>query len=188
MTLSSRDASRMLAALATPNVVGARPARAATAPAAPDGKAKARKRAKAPEVPPVVPPPPLVKLEVPRETVPSCPHVRQPHHLVSVSNLREHPAVRTRRTNEQRGWGRFAMEQLARHLWTGPLPMRVRMVRIAPDPVDDDNLRGSFKSIRDGIAAALGVRDDPRDGRASWEYGQEKGPSGFRVELPGAER
>lgn len=39
----------------------------------------------------------------------------------------------------------------------------VRLVRVAPSALDDDNLGSAFKAIRDGIAKVLGVDDrDPR--------------------------
>lgn len=55
-------------------------------------------------------------------------------------------------------------------------PVRVTLTRIAPVEVDDDNLKGMFKRVRDGICEALGFRDDkPRDGYLAWDYKQEKG-------------
>ena len=53
-------------------------------------------------------------------------------------------------------------------------PVVVRLTRVAPsNGLDDDNLRPALKSVRDGIADALGV--DDRDPRVSWEYGQLRG-------------
>ncbi len=62
-----------------------------------------------------------------------------------------------------------------------PLPCIVKMTRITPRQLDeDDNLRGSVKYFKDYIAARLipgdksgGMKDS--DKRIKWEYAQEKG-------------
>ncbi|PZR07065.1 MAG: hypothetical protein DI536_28835 [Archangium gephyra] len=42
-------------------------------------------------------------------------------------------------------------------------PLVVRLVRVSPRDLDDDNLTSAFKSVRDGIAECIGVDDrDPR--------------------------
>lgn len=48
----------------------------------------------------------------------------------------------------------------------------VKLTRYSCGTLDDDNLRGSLKSVRDGVADALGIADN--DGRVRWEYAQEK--------------
>jgi len=53
------------------------------------------------------------------------------------------------------------------------LPCTVLMTRIAPRKLDDDNLRGAFKAVRDQVAAWLGV--DDADPRVTWAYAQERG-------------
>lgn len=57
----------------------------------------------------------------------------------------------------------------------------VVLTRIAPLLLDDDNLAGALKSIRDGVADALGV--DDRDARVVWLTEQTKGPASVRVEV-----
>jgi hypothetical protein len=59
----------------------------------------------------------------------------------------------------------------------------VRLVRCSPRPLDDDNLRDAFKSIRDGIADQFGVADNHL--RLAFEYGQEvtKGPQSSHVRI-----
>jgi len=52
------------------------------------------------------------------------------------------------------------------------LPFVVTMIRRSPGTLDDDNLRGSLKAIRDGIADKIGIKDN--DPRVSWRYGQER--------------
>lgn len=68
------------------------------------------------------------------------------------------------------------------------LPCTVRLVRLSAGTLDDDNLRGALKAIRDGVADRLGVPDNHPDVR--WEYDQERvkrGTYGVRIELlPGA--
>jgi hypothetical protein len=39
--------------------------------------------------------------------------------------------------------------------------------------LDDDNLRGCLKAIRDGVADSLSINDN--DPRVSWYYAQRKG-------------
>lgn len=66
------------------------------------------------------------------------------------------------------------------------LPCNVRLTRIGRR-LDDDNLRGALKYIRDAIAEllvpglAIGRADD--DERINWEYNQEKGKVGVRIEV-----
>jgi len=47
----------------------------------------------------------------------------------------------------------------------------VRLVRRAPRRLDGDNLAGALKSVRDGVADALGV--DDRNPRVRWVVDQE---------------
>lgn len=64
------------------------------------------------------------------------------------------------------------------------LPARVRFTRLAPGLLDDDNLTGALKYVRDQIARHLEVDDGPK-GPVIWEYSQEKirrsGPTGYYV-------
>lgn len=57
----------------------------------------------------------------------------------------------------------------------------VRLVRVAPRQLDDDNAAAATKSVRDGVAAALAVND--RDPRVVWLVDQERGQACVRVEL-----
>lgn len=58
----------------------------------------------------------------------------------------------------------------------------VTLTRHAERPLDDDNLRDAFKSIRDGVADAFGIRDD--DKRIRFAYAQAKGsPSKINVRI-----
>jgi len=89
-----------------------------------------------------------------------------PIRTVSIMNLRENWRVRAKRAKTERKIAFILMPKVA-------LPCTIKLTRIAPRELDDDNLRGSQKSVRDGIADRLGI--DDRDRRVRWDYGQEKG-------------
>ena len=59
---------------------------------------------------------------------------------------------------------------------------RIELTRLAPRRLDSDNLAGSCKHIRDGIADWFGVDDG--DARYQWAYAQEKSKEyGVRVTI-----
>jgi hypothetical protein len=60
----------------------------------------------------------------------------------------------------------------------------VTLTRIAPRPLDLDNLAMSQKGVRDELAVVLGLPDD-RDGYwVTWRYGQRRGePKQYAVEV-----
>jgi hypothetical protein len=62
---------------------------------------------------------------------------------------------------------------LGAHLDRPRLPCLVLLVRISPRLLDDDNLAGALKAIRDGAADWIGADDKPGSG-ITWQYGQEK--------------
>ena len=92
----------------------------------------------------------------------------------SITNQREHWRKRQQRALNHRAQVRTRWLLLGRPKI--PLPAEVHLVRVAPRSLDDDNLRGALKHIRDGVAAELGV--DDRDPRVQWSYAQEKRPTG----------
>lgn len=53
------------------------------------------------------------------------------------------------------------------------VPCNVRIIRVAPSRLDDDNLARAAKAVRDQLAEWLGV--DDRDERVSWTVAQTKG-------------
>lgn len=62
------------------------------------------------------------------------------------------------------------------------IPCQVYLTRIAPRDLDDDNLRGAFKALRDGIADRIGLPDN--DPRVQWFYKQERGkPKEYAVRV-----
>ena len=96
-------------------------------------------------------------------------------------NAREHHLARARRTKRERQAAHWRMLDAKRP----PLPVIVRMVRIAPRAFDDDNLSGAFKAMRDGVADAYGIDDKDRS-RIRFEYDQERGAPhqyGVRIEV-----
>jgi hypothetical protein len=103
--------------------------------------------------------------------------VEVPVRLVSLLNTREHWAQRAKRASMQRGLARnYAVQKLkASPLWdqvANGCALTVTIIRIAPRELDDDNLAGSAKHVRDGIADALGIDDG--DKRIQWRYEQAK--------------
>lgn len=94
----------------------------------------------------------------------------------STPNLREHWATRAKRVESQRRWTRAKCPPWS----SGPL-LVVRLTRVAPRALDDDNCAGALKAIRDGIA--LWLRIDDASPLVRWAYAQEKGEACIRVEL-----
>lgn len=99
----------------------------------------------------------------------------------SAPNLREHWAVRARRVRMQRaavGWT-WRAAGLSR---SAPLPCVVTLTRINRRRLDDDNLRGALKAVRDEVARLLGV-DDGSD-QIEWRYAQATDdPARVRIEI-----
>jgi hypothetical protein len=90
----------------------------------------------------------------------------------------EHPGSRARRVRAERAAVREALagSKLA------PGPWLVRLVRLAPRRLDDDNATSSMKAVRDEVAAWLGV--DDRDPRVRFLVEQERAKSyGVRIEV-----
>lgn len=66
--------------------------------------------------------------------------------------------------------------------WKPQLPCRVTMVRVAPRRLDDDNLAGALKCVRDELAALIGV--DDRDKGVLWRASQARGkPKEYAVRV-----
>lgn len=64
------------------------------------------------------------------------------------------------------------------------LPCVVVLTRLSAGTLDDDNLRGALKAVRDGVADKLGVADN--DPRVEWRYGQarcKRGEFGVAIEV-----
>ncbi len=77
-----------------------------------------------------------------------------------------------RRRRDQRAMAKLVVGMHVRSCLVA-LPAVVTLTRLAPSSgLDDDNLRGALKSVRDGVADALGL--DDRDPRVSWRYEQRR--------------
>lgn len=90
--------------------------------------------------------------------------------LVSEANAREHWATRAKRAKAHRTMARGTLRL---HHAPIPAPCRITITRIGKRRLDDDNLAGSAKAIRDGVADWLGIDDG--DPRLTWRYAQEIG-------------
>ena len=115
--------------------------------------------------------------------------VTLPLRLVSLTNQREHWAKKAKRAKEHRGLAKLALEGVKRRAWPGTRlfvakgeTLAVALTRVAPRKLDDDNLRASAKSVRDGVADWIGIDDG--DPRIEWRYEQERGkPKEYAVRI-----
>lgn len=109
-----------------------------------------------------------------------------PLRTVSEANAHTHWRERQKRAKGQRDaaglfvlseWQRRYGRRLAGLLAVNGIgALAVTLTRIAPRALDSDNLAGSQKHVRDGVADALGIND--RDPRVTWLYAQERGRKG----------
>jgi hypothetical protein len=107
-----------------------------------------------------------------------------PIRLRSNQNLREHWAVRAKRTKEQRTVARLAVCALT--LPDITKPMRIEVCRIGPRKMDRDNNVSSMKGLIDGIADALSLDDS--DPLLDWVYTQRIGkPYAVEITIHGSE-
>lgn len=98
-----------------------------------------------------------------------------PIRTVSGLNVREHWAKRAKRVKNERLMAYLMMPKVE-------VPCTILLTRCGPRKMDDDNLRGACKAVRDGISEKLGI-DDGSDA-VRWEYAQEKSKVyGVRVEV-----
>jgi hypothetical protein len=95
--------------------------------------------------------------------------------LSSKLNQRVHWRKRAKESKSEREYAYYLVKPY-------PLPCLVVITRIGPASLDDDNLAGACKSIRDGIADRLGVND--RSPAVKWQYAQRKHGKGvYGVEI-----
>ena len=106
--------------------------------------------------------------------------------LPSLSNLREHYQARAKRAREHRDIGAWLCVTACAAYGIGAEQLRgspgVVLTRIGRPRLDSDNVSGSLKSIRDGVAAWLGVGDGIGGG-VVWYVAQELGNPGVRLEI-----
>lgn len=99
-----------------------------------------------------------------------------PIKLVAASNAREHWRVVAKRAKEQRALAKIMTlgTDAAVLVAIGRRPLVVTITRLGKRKCDSDNLSGSAKYVRDGIAEALSV-DDGDESVALWHYAQKIG-------------
>lgn len=104
-----------------------------------------------------------------------------PIRLVSESNRTgEHWSVKSKRHRTQQLQVKAEMKGIDKLV---DFPCEIVMVRLSPRMLDDDNLVGAFKHIRDQIADCIlpGQAKGRADGdlRLTWKYEQEKSKEKF---------
>lgn len=99
-----------------------------------------------------------------------------PVRIVSAGNISEHWRDRRKREKIIAGYVKLYMRPV---ISEGDVPCTVRLTRVAPRPLDGDNLQFALKNVRDTLADLLipGLAKGQADGdpRIKWEYSQEKG-------------
>lgn len=101
-------------------------------------------------------------------------------HLVSEANQRGHTIAKAGRVRTQRTAVLQTLRTIAGDV--PALPCRVAITRVSPGQgLDTDNLVGSAKACRDGVAEWLGI-DDGSD-VVEWFVCEERGPWAVRVEV-----
>jgi hypothetical protein len=106
--------------------------------------------------------------------------------VVTEANTHEHWTARAKRGKAQRAAVEAAW-------WLAPVmhasfarfaPLRVTLTH-AGSRMDDDNLAGAFKAVRDEVARLIGIDDG--DARLIWVYAQVAGAPGIEIRIEGAE-
>lgn len=99
--------------------------------------------------------------------------IRFPLRIKSEMNLREHWAARHKRFKNQAMTTCLYLRSSANLLRLVPLPLTVKLCRFGPRMLDDDNLAGGFKAVRDEIAKFLRVNDGDKS-KVRFLYDQDK--------------
>ncbi len=116
--------------------------------------------------------------------------LRVPVRVVAEMNQRCHWSKRYSRFQTQEAETRVAwLKSPLRYCgkpWGMGWPLLVTFRHLGPK-VDDDNLRGAFKAVRDAVASLLGV--DDADHRVLWHYEQrletKRGEMGIEIDVAG---
>lgn len=97
-----------------------------------------------------------------------------PIKTISEANCRDHWAKKAKRVKTHRTTARLMCPKFE-------LPCIVTLTRVSRGTLDDDNLRGATKAVRDGIADKLGADDGSP--LIDWRYAQKKGAPSVMVKL-----
>lgn len=103
--------------------------------------------------------------------------------LSGSQNAREHWATRSKRVKAERMGARLRLAAAGN---PPPGDWLVVLTRVGPRELDDDNLAGACKGVRDGVADYLGIDDG--DKRIKWAYAQARGPYGVRITVANRRR
>lgn len=108
--------------------------------------------------------------------------VQLPIRLQTEGNTGGHWTTKASRAKAQREKVRQSSLGGIGFLASHALPLTITFVRIGPGTrkMDDDNLSGSAKHVRDEIARIIGIDDG--DSRIAWKYAQRRG-SAHAVEI-----
>lgn len=95
-------------------------------------------------------------------------------------NNREHYLTRARRVKKEREYVYWVLKGKEKP----KIPCSVLLTRIKPQgkDLDDDNLTGALKGVRDQVAEWLGVDDGDRM-TVRYRYAQRRGPWGVEIEF-----
>ena len=114
-----------------------------------------------------------------------------PHHLPSLPNSRENRWDFAKIKKSQHGLGfaaglscraRLGSQVVAAEVRAARAKsIRVIFTRVGPKKLDDDNVTGAFKYVRDGVAEALGADDGARV--YEFKYRQRTGAYAVEVEI-----
>ena len=97
-------------------------------------------------------------------------------------NVREHWRARARRVKAERA----AVAWMLAGKPKPSVPCIVTLTRVAPsNGLDDDNLAGALKGVRDQVAEWLGV-DDKRSDLVRYVSAQRRGPWGVEIQFQAA--
>lgn len=97
------------------------------------------------------------------------PGLFMPQRVISEANTHTHWTDRAKRAARQKEMTLLMMRGFHPPI---TLPATVTLVRYGPGRLDDDNLEGAFKAVRDGVAEFVGVDDG--DERWTWLYDQHE--------------
>lgn len=97
-----------------------------------------------------------------------------PIRIYSNANMREHWAVKARRTKDQRAAGFVSLSDVLDFKPCQHDKIEITITRVGKRKLDDDNLAGGCKGLRDGLAEAMGLDDGGP--WFTWIYKQEIGP------------